>query len=306
MKKLVGVILICTMMLLMFSIGASAESFTIDGGDYTMTIDSDNWYVFTRDNLKDNPELDELGLTAEEMNTLFVEGDCYLDAILFSENQDDTLELFVRILPDSEIYNISEHSDSTVKKFAKESAKKIKSDIYDIYKNNYKFASFEYEDQGYHLVQYTTIMNNKGYNIHVQKINPFTDEEKAMFQGMIDSIVFKENEALAKKADKQKDSDGGGIAWIAIAIGIGAGAVVGGIIGLIAYLVNKNNKKAKATPAPTAEATQSAFDNKPAEAPVEAVPVEVAETDVKETKKCECGYKLAEGEKECPMCGKKV
>ena len=44
-----------------------ATTFELKNTDMDITIDESEWYVFTPDNILDNPELEELGLTYEYM-----------------------------------------------------------------------------------------------------------------------------------------------------------------------------------------------------------------------------------------------
>ena len=50
-----------------FPVTASAAKYAVSGTDMTVELDDSQWYVFTRDNVKDNPELEEFGLTEEDM-----------------------------------------------------------------------------------------------------------------------------------------------------------------------------------------------------------------------------------------------
>ena len=71
--------------------------FTVYANNYNLediNIDlSEKWYVFTKDNIKNNQELKILGVSEDYMNKLF-ENDIYrLDAVKF--DNDDVVELFV-------------------------------------------------------------------------------------------------------------------------------------------------------------------------------------------------------------------
>ena len=41
----------------LFPVTASAKTYTLSDTDMQISIDDTYWYVFTRDNIKDNPEL---------------------------------------------------------------------------------------------------------------------------------------------------------------------------------------------------------------------------------------------------------
>ena len=52
--------------------------------------------IFTPDNIKDNAELDELGISYEYMVETFQTNEAYLDAVLFYQDSEDYIEIFVR------------------------------------------------------------------------------------------------------------------------------------------------------------------------------------------------------------------
>lgn len=52
---------------------ASAKDYTVSDTDLTISIDDSYWYVFTRDNIEGNPELDELGITYDYIHGIMME-----------------------------------------------------------------------------------------------------------------------------------------------------------------------------------------------------------------------------------------
>jgi hypothetical protein len=64
--------------------------------DMNIEIDDTAWYVFTRNNLMDNPELDDLGVSYDYMYDLMYDNGIYLDAIILYSDSDEYLELFLR------------------------------------------------------------------------------------------------------------------------------------------------------------------------------------------------------------------
>lgn len=79
MKKIVWFLLF----LLVVPLGVSATTFDLNDTDMSIEFDEDIWYVFTPDNIKDNAELDELGISYEYMVETFQTNEAYLDAVLF-------------------------------------------------------------------------------------------------------------------------------------------------------------------------------------------------------------------------------
>ena len=75
MCAFVMLILLCSS----FAISTEAASYKMKGTDLIMEMDEDSWYVFTRENLKDNPELDEIGITYQLSSSISI-----IRSVLFS------------------------------------------------------------------------------------------------------------------------------------------------------------------------------------------------------------------------------
>jgi len=70
-------------LVLFVPVSASAQTYSLGETDIHISLDDTVWYVFTRDNIQDNAELEELGLTYEAMYDILHNNDAYMDAILF-------------------------------------------------------------------------------------------------------------------------------------------------------------------------------------------------------------------------------
>ncbi len=81
MKKIVLFVL-----LFIIPINVWATTFDLKDTDMSITINEDIWYVFTPDNILNNPELDELGISYEYMVNVFSDNRAYLDAVLFFQD----------------------------------------------------------------------------------------------------------------------------------------------------------------------------------------------------------------------------
>ena len=57
-----------------------AETYNLGGTDMSISVDDTVWYVFTRDNIKNNSELEELGITYEAMYEILHNNEAYMDA----------------------------------------------------------------------------------------------------------------------------------------------------------------------------------------------------------------------------------
>ena len=203
----------------------------------SISVDDTVWYVFTRDNIKNNSELEELGITYEAMYEILHNNEAYMDAILYYENGEYT-ELFVRKRAlDTGIANLSNYKDSEVLELAKELAKKQGANTYSVYENQYKFAKLEYVDSnyGYYICEFVTCVNKDNYTFTFQSTSQFTDEEYAEIKNIVDSVKFDVDTSI-----KEKKSTSFSESVLEKTIG---GAVIGGIVGAVIATTNKKKKK---------------------------------------------------------------
>ena len=207
----------------------------------SISVDDTVWYVFTRDNIKNNSELEELGITYEAMYEILHNNEAYMDAILYYENGEYT-ELFVRKRAlDTGIANLSNYKDSEVLELAKELAKKQGANTYSVYENQYKFAKLEYVDSnlGYYICEFVTCVNKDNYTFTFQSTSQFTDEEYTEIENIVDSVKFDIDTSIKEKKSSS-------IAESVIEKTIG-GAVIGGVVGAVIAITNKKKKKASET-----------------------------------------------------------
>ena len=218
-----------------------AEAYNLGGTDMSISVDDTVWYVFTRDNIKNNSELEELGITYEAMYEILRNNEAYMDAILYYENGEYT-ELFVRKRAlDTGIANLSNYKNSEVLELAKELAKKQGAEKYSVYESQYKFARSEYIDSnyGYYICEYVTIVNKDNYTLTFQSTSQFTDEEYAEIENIVDSVKFDVDTSI-----KEKKSTSFSERVLQKTIG---GAVIGGVVGAVIAITNKKKKKASET-----------------------------------------------------------
>lgn len=218
----------------LFPLLVNAETHSIIDTDISITFDEKEWYVFTRDNIENNKELDELGITYDYMYDFMYNNYVYLDSVLFYENSDETIEFFVRKKEVNDIKNLINYSDTDVRELAHEISKRQNIANYDIYTNKYKYAYLNYIDSDYHLIEYYTIVNGQAYTLTIQKKADFTEIEKEKIKNIIDSIEFNIDYNLKENFNDKSDI-------ITDAI---IGAIVGAIIFSLVALLN-NRKKAK-------------------------------------------------------------
>lgn len=214
---------------------ASAETYKLGGTDISISVDNSKWYVFTRDNIKDNPELKKLGISYDTIYGILYDNDAYMDAIIFYEDG-GYIEMFVRKKPvDAGLVNLSNYKDSEVLDFAKELAKKTGAENYTVYENQYKFARLDYKDNklGYYMCEFITCVNKDNYTVTFQATSQYTQEEYAEIEKIVDSIQFDVDTSIKEPIRFRFN----------LVRMVLAGAAVGGIAGGIVAIKTKKKKK---------------------------------------------------------------
>ena len=192
--------------LMFVPIVGDATTFELKNTDMDITIDESEWYVFTPDNILDNPELEELGLTYEYMLESFQNNQAYLDAILFYYDSEDYIELFVRKVALEDIGNLVNYDDDFIERFGQALADEQNAN-YEIYRTDYPFILLDYMDQGFYLQEYYTIVNGNGYTITAQKPNAFSREDKARVEKIVDSVSFEVDLSLKEPNSKETNKE---------------------------------------------------------------------------------------------------
>lgn len=196
-KKKRILIIITFVLLSLLLLGVYAEEFKINETDISIEFDTNEWNVFTRDNIENNPNLDKLGIDYNTLNKIINDYYIYLDAIFLNNN--NNLEFIIRKSKADSIINFSNYTDDDILDIAKGLADKQNSNNYDIYKNNYKYAYLDYIDKGYNLVEYYTVVNGDSYTITVQKTSLINSNEREQIKNIIETIKFDVDEALEEE-----------------------------------------------------------------------------------------------------------
>ena len=218
MKKIVFICLLF-LPLLVF-----AKSYTIK--DMTVSFDSE-WTVFTRDNIENNKELANVGLTTEYIEDLFKKNDIYIDAVIINKQEPtNTIEMLYAIKPTELNRNLHKYSEKELKELEEEMIKDFKVSDHGIYNTGkYKYVYMVYKDNGLNVCDYYTVINGYGYTIKLQKVNKFTDEELKDFKKQINSLYYKVDPAYEKSAYSFN--------WTHIIIYAVIGAALGGVTSLV-------------------------------------------------------------------------
>ncbi len=228
MKKIVMFILL----MVILPLNVLATDFSLNDTDMQITFDESEWYVFTPDNILDNPELEELGISYDYMVDTFEENGAYLDAILFFSNSDDYIEVFVRKTRIEDVINLNNYDKSEIEELGKALAEEQGAD-YEVYQNDYSFVKLEYQDMGFYLNEYVTVINGDGYSITAQKPYEFVNEDELRVKELIDSIEFDVDESLKEPSR---------VDWYKIFRYAIIGACSGALIVAIFVTMKKNKK----------------------------------------------------------------
>ncbi len=251
MKRIINILLAAVVCIAAFMpITAQGETYNLGDTDMHISVDDTRWYVFTRDNIKNNAELDELGISYDQMYDILYDNGAYMDAVLYYESG-KYVELFVRKKAlDTGIANLSNYKDSEVLDLAKELAKKQGTQIYSVYKSQYKFARLEYFDTtfNYYICEYVTVANKDNYTLTFQSTAEFTQEEYEEIEDIVDSVKFDIDPSLKEK--KQNSF------WNNVITKTLGGALTGGLVGGVVAIINKGRKK-------KAQTTEDVFVNSP-------------------------------------------
>lgn len=224
------ILLLCVIL----PISAYAESYQLSDTDLTVQIDDSGWYVFTRDNLENNAELEELGISVDEMSESLQDNKAYLDAIVRFGEQ-DYIELFIRKTAQTTgVANLSNYDDDEVMEFVTALAERQNSQVYSIYKTQYKFSKSEYFDSDVemYVYEFCTIVNKENYTFTFQSPSAFTDGRKMFADKIMETVQFDVDPSL-----KEPKTENPVIRNTIV------GAVVGGIAGGAVALINKKKSK---------------------------------------------------------------
>ena len=193
----------------------SANAYTAE--DLSIKYDDSNWMVFTRNNIKNNTKLKELGIDESYLNSLFVSKDIYIDAVLGAND----MEYFVFIKNVKTDTNLHKFSNKDIKELENEVIKGYTTSDHGIYETGgYKYVYMCYKDQGLTIYDYYTVINAKGYTLKFQKNGDFSKVDLTTVKTVVDSVTFRLDDKYEKTPSK-------GIIYNAVKYGIIGAAIAG-------------------------------------------------------------------------------
>lgn len=233
---------------LTFPLTVYAETYSMSDTDMSIRIDDTSWYVFTRDNIEGNSELDELGITHDFMESVFYDNMAHMDAFRFDEDG-DFLELFIRKQRlENTFTNLANYDDELLYELAEAFAERQNAENYSIYGNQYRFVKLEYFDSAYemYICEFITIVNKDNYTLTFQSPSPIDGAKLSEIQKIVDSVSFDvdysmEEPILSYLEEPQKTSISNGAMEILI-----TSTISGGLLGLFTWLCGRMKKARKA------------------------------------------------------------
>lgn len=267
MKKIIRFLVLLTVGVMLFApLAVSAGSYRIDDTPMSVNVDDSVWYVFTRDNLAGNPELDELGLDYAEMVDYMMEDDVYLYASRFFYESGSYLDLYVQKWPQEFYWNFVDYSDSELLEIGRSTYEGIATEdntsIYENPYNHYRYFVIEYTYEGETLLQYETIIDSTTYSFQFWTDGTFTVKQREVVKDIMDGVQYQpEISSESEKAIKLPE-------WLAVLIDMkwawAAVAVVTAVI-LVIGIRSEKKREAKAKSEGAAEETPLAEETLPAE-----------------------------------------
>ena len=238
-RKMLSALIIAMCVIFALSVNVFAQTYELSGTDLQVRVDDTYWYVFTRDNIVNNAELEELGISYEYMYNVFHNNAVYMDAILIYDNGEFT-ELFIRKKTlDGSIVNLSNYEDDKVMELASSLAERQGATDYSVYTNNYKFARSEYIDSslGYYICEFVTVVNKDNYTLTFQSTSKFDEWEYEQIEDIVNSIVFDVDTTLKEPENTPF--------WENVLKNTLGGALIGGAAGGVISFFSKKKRKAR-------------------------------------------------------------
>lgn len=221
----------------------SAESYSPKNTDITLQFDEEHWYVFTRDNLENNPNLKKINISYDTIHKILYDNDLSIYAIL-DQKDGNFVEFFIRKTKNtSGFVNLKSYNESAILDAAKMFAKEKNIENYSVYSGKQPFMKLEYLDKklNYNICEFVTIVNKENYTLTFQSLKPFNDAMYDETKKVVDSASFKIKEGLPEEPPRKKEQSTKSFLSNVVIYAI-IGAVVGGIVGVI-YSRRKKKKE---------------------------------------------------------------
>ena len=241
MKKL---LLFLSLVLFLFPVCVSAKEYDISEMYFKATL-PDDWYVFTRDNIKGNETLKEFEISESYMSSMFTANKAYINAA----PQDFGVEFFAIVINTSGINNLANYPDKMIENEVFDAlnenlktAKDVEMSLTKV--NDYKYIKVSFYDPGSkkYIYKYYTVINSKGYNFQLQKDTKMNSEDEKILDEIVKTIeikVLNSKESSKMQNEINKYNKKGSSIWGKVLIG----AIVGAIAGAVGSIIGNKKKK---------------------------------------------------------------
>lgn len=180
-----------------------AESYQIKKGEMTISFEDPGWTVFTRDNLKGNKALKDLGTDAKTMKDTMETASAYVVAVKGKEK--NRTELQIRATENEFINNMGTLTEKECASLLTGVDENYQREI-DEYTSKYvtlggcKYIEMKgrYDKDDIEVIQYLTFVNGTNYLFAIQKNVAFTKEDLAEVKTIMEGVRFKVDPAKAE------------------------------------------------------------------------------------------------------------
>ena len=183
---------ILVFLLLLIPLNIKAAEYDVKSANMKVTF-PDDWYVFTRENIEDNENLEKIKVTVEYMNSFFNYNNAYIDAVK------SRIEFVLRTTDNVDFASLSDYPDEKVKEIAQDMGAINKTEAFKVYNNKYKYVLLNSKSGDYYITVYATVINNKWYTYTIQKKTEFSADEATEIKKIIDSIDYEIVETISEE-----------------------------------------------------------------------------------------------------------
>ncbi|MBQ2960585.1 MAG: hypothetical protein IJE09_05125 [Oscillospiraceae bacterium] len=202
MKKIVCTLLALSLCIaLLFGINklrtenANRTEFETEYAKIDLEFHEREWYVFTRADLHDNPELEEVWIEPELQIDFILENNIFLDGVLFYSDVDSWLEVLLAEGEPSNNGDYSTLSEEELEALSDEVAAGMGAEDNGVLitRHGLKFIWFEYFGEGYYpeeyyIRNYYTEVDGKAYEVQFVSDASFVSDEYLRMSWMLNSM----------------------------------------------------------------------------------------------------------------------
>lgn len=200
MKRVISGVFALICVVCMSVVPVMAQTYDVKDTDISITVDSEEWCVFTRESVRGNSELKSLGITEEYFYNSLINTNAYLDMFYLKENSKDTIEFKVVKENTTDINNYKNLTKKELRNIGDKLADKMDALDWEVYYNECSYIYLEYDVNNLHYLEYYTVVNQEIYRLIASKSNNFTTAEQEMIRGIVDNAQYTINPVYANES----------------------------------------------------------------------------------------------------------